>query len=161
VLGEYGAGKSHFFELAAQEALAPSFKEYAQAIVDNAKVLGQALAARGFSLVTGGTDNHLLLVDLTNKTVPGKVASKALDRANIVLNYNAVPFDPRKPFDPSGIRLGTPSVTSRNMGKDVMVKIAEWMDRVVAAPTNEDLIGKVAAEVRELCQSYPAPGLRV
>ncbi|HWL84256.1 MAG TPA: serine hydroxymethyltransferase [Polyangiaceae bacterium] len=147
--------------VAAQEALSPSFKEYARAVVDNAKALGEALSARGFSLVTGGTDNHLLLVDLTNKTVPGKVASKALDRANIVLNYNSVPFDPRKPFDPSGIRLGTPSVTSRKMGKDVMVKIAEWMDRVVAAPENEELITKVASEVRELCAGYPAPGLRV
>jgi len=147
--------------VAAQEALAPSFKEYARAIVDNAKALAEALTARGFSLVTGGTDNHLLLVDLTNKTIPGKVASKALDRANIVLNYNAVPFDPRKPFDPSGIRIGTPSVTSRNMGKDVMVQLAEWMDRVVNAPEDEAVISKVAAEVRAVCAKYPAPGLRV
>ncbi|WP_394822727.1 serine hydroxymethyltransferase [Pendulispora albinea] len=147
--------------VAAHEASTPAFKEYAKAIVENAKALGEALAARGFSLVTGGTDNHLLLVDLTNKTIPGKVASKALDQANIVLNYNAVPFDPRKPFDPSGIRLGTPSVTSRKMGKDVMVKLADWMEYVVAAPEEKARIEKVAAEVRELCDGYPAPGLRV
>ena len=147
--------------VAAQEALSPSFKDYARAIVDNAKTLGEALGSRGFSLVTGGTDNHLLLVDLTNKTIPGKVASKALDRANIVLNYNSVPFDPRKPFDPSGIRLGTPSVTSRKMGKDVMAKLAEWIDRVVAAPEDDAVIAKVAAEVRDVCAGYPAPGLRV
>ncbi|WP_394847534.1 serine hydroxymethyltransferase [Pendulispora brunnea] len=147
--------------VAAQEALQPSFKEYARAIVDNAKALAEAMTARGFSLVTGGTDNHLLLVDLTNKTIPGKVASKALDRANIVLNYNSVPFDPRKPFDPSGIRIGTPSVTSRKMGKDVMVQLAEWIDRVVSAPEDESVISKVAAEVRAVCAKYPAPGLRV
>ncbi|WP_394837048.1 serine hydroxymethyltransferase [Pendulispora rubella] len=147
--------------VAAQEALAPSFKDYARAVVDNAKALAEALTARGFSLVTGGTDNHLLLVDLTNKTIPGKVASKALDRANIVLNYNSVPFDPRKPFDPSGIRIGTPSVTSRGMGKDVMVQLAEWIDRVVNAPEDDAVISKVAAEVRAVCAKYPAPGLRV
>jgi len=147
--------------VAAHEAMQPSFKSYARAVVDNAKALAEALTARKFTLVTGGTDNHLLLIDLTSKNVPGKVAAKALDRAGVVLNYNAVPFDPRKPFDPSGIRLGTPGVTTRGMGKDVMVKLADWMDRVVAAPTDEALIAKVAAEVREVCHAHPAPGLRV
>jgi len=147
--------------VAAGEAMRPEFKAYARAIVDNAKVLAESLAARGFSLVTGGTDNHLLLVDLTSKNVPGKVAAKALDRAGIVLNYNSVPFDPRKPFDPSGVRIGTPAVTSRGMGKDVMVKLAEWIDRVVASPTDEALLTKIAGEVRDVCASYPAPGIRV
>jgi glycine hydroxymethyltransferase len=147
--------------VAAHEAQKPSFKEYARAVVDNAKTLGEALAKRGFSLVTGGTDNHLLLVDLMSKGVTGKVASQALDRAGLVLNYNAVPFDPRKPFDPSGLRLGTPAVTSRGMGKDVMVKIAEWIDQIVAAPSDDALVKKVAAEVKNTCAGYPAPGLRV
>ena len=124
-------------------------------------MLAEALTARGFSLVTGGTDNHLLLIDLTSKNVPGKVAAKALDKAGIVLNYNSVPFDTRKPFDPSGIRLGTPAVTSRGMGKDVMLKLAEWMDRVVAAPADEALLAKVAGEVRDVCTKYPAPGIQV
>ncbi len=103
--------------VAALEAAQPEFKTYAQHIVENAKILAAELMYRGFDLVTGGTDNHLLLVDLTNKGVPGKVASQALDKAGIVLNYNAVPFDPRKPFDPSGLRIGTGAVTSRGMGK--------------------------------------------
>jgi len=147
--------------VAAREAMQPEFKAYARAIVDNAKALAEALSSRGFSLVTGGTDNHLLLVDLTSKNVTGKIAAKALDRAGIVLNYNAVPFDPRKPFDPSGIRIGTPAVTSRGMGTDVMVKLAEWIDRVVAAPADDALLSKIAGEVREVCGKYPAPGIRV
>jgi glycine hydroxymethyltransferase len=100
-----------------------------------------------------------LLVDLTSKNVTGKIAAQALDRAGIVLNYNAVPFDPRKPFDPSGLRIGTPAVTSRGLGKDAMVKLAEWIDRVVTAPADEAVTTKVAAEVKELCAKHPAPGL--
>jgi glycine hydroxymethyltransferase len=147
--------------VAAGEALRPSFKAYAQAIVDNAKTLAEALSARGFKLTTGGTDNHLMVIDLTNKNVSGKQAAQALDRAGIVLNYNSVPFDPRKPFDPSGVRLGTPAVTSRGMGKDIMRELAAWIDRVVAKPTDEALLAKVAAEVREVCAKHPAPGIRI
>ncbi len=147
--------------VAALEAARPEFKEYSKQTVLNAKTLGEALAKRGFAPVTGGTDNHLLLVDLTSKNVTGKVLAKALDRANIVLNYNAVPFDPRKPFDPSGVRIGTPSVTSRGMGTDVMEMLAAWIDRVASAPADEALLVKVAAEVKSLCVKYPAPGLRV
>jgi glycine hydroxymethyltransferase len=102
-----------------------------------------------------------MVVDLTNKNVPGKVAAQALDKAGIVLNYNAVPFDPRKPFDPSGLRIGTPAVTSRGMGTDVMGRIAEWIDRVVGSPADEALVARTAAEVKELCAKYPAPGLVV
>ena len=102
-----------------------------------------------------------MLIDLTSKNVAGKIAAKALDRAGIVLNYNSVPFDPRKPFDPSGIRLGTPAVTSRGMGKDMMLKLAAWMDRVVAAPDDGALHDKIAAEVREACDAFPEPGLRL
>src|SRR6185436_18834097 len=106
----------------------PEFKTYAHNTVANARALAEGLLGRGFTLVTGGTDNHLILLDLTSKNVPGKVAAKALDRAGICANYDAVPFDPRKPFDPSGLRLGTPAVTTRGMGAVEMGKIAGWID---------------------------------
>src|SRR5258706_1110205 len=112
--------------VALHEAAAPSFRDYAHAIVANAKALADALLARGFDLVSGGTDNHLILVDLTNKGIGGKPAAKALDRAGIELNYNTVPFDPRKPFSPSGIRLGTPAITSRGMGTSQMAHVARF-----------------------------------
>jgi glycine hydroxymethyltransferase len=147
--------------VAAKEAATPEFKTYAANVVANAKALADGLKARGFSLVTGGTDNHLVLIDLTSKNVPGKVAAKALDRAGICANYNAVPFDPRKPFDPSGLRVGTPAITSRGMGTAEMARLAAWMDDVVKAPEDEAVIGRIAGEVAELCKSFPAPGLRV
>ncbi|MGQ4485202.1 serine hydroxymethyltransferase [Streptomyces sp. 372A] len=149
--------------VALKEAATPDFRAYAHAVVANARALGEELASRGFDLVSGGTDNHLLLVDLTGKDIPGKPAAKALDRAGIVANYNAVPYDPRKPFDPSGIRLGTPALTSRGVPASEMARIAEWIDRVVTAARagDEDTIGKVRAEVKELMDAYPAPGLPV
>jgi glycine hydroxymethyltransferase len=147
--------------VAAREAMQPSFVEYAKGVVSNAATLAAALGERGFGVVTGGTDNHLMLIDVTNKGVTGKQAAQALDKAGIVLNYNAVPFDPRKPFDPSGVRIGTAAVTSRGMGRDVMAKIAEWIDRVVAAVGDEALLAKVAGEVKDLCAKYPAPGIRL
>ena len=147
--------------VAAHEAAQPAFKEYARRVVDNAKTLGEALVTRGFDLVTGGTDNHLLLVDLTNKNVAGKPFAQALDRAGIVCNYNSVPFDKRKPFDPSGIRIGTPAVSSRGMGPGEMEQLADWMDRVVKAPTDESVVSEVAKEVKEVCDKFPAPGLRL
>jgi glycine hydroxymethyltransferase len=147
--------------VAAKEASTPEFKQYAQNVVANAKVLAESLLAKGFSLVTGGTDNHLILLDLRSKNVTGKVAAKALDRAGIVGNYNSIPFDPRKPFDPSGYRIGTPSITSRGMGKDEMVRLASWMDQVVTNVGDDKLIEKVAAEVAEMCNAFPAPGISV
>ncbi|HTJ44739.1 MAG TPA: serine hydroxymethyltransferase [Kofleriaceae bacterium] len=144
-----------------KEAATPAFKQYAAQIVANAKALAAALVERGFALVTGGTDNHLILADLTNKNVPGKAAAKALDEAGIVLNYNTVPFDPRKPFDPSGVRIGTPAVTSRGMKEAEMRQIAAWIDQVVAAPTDASVKERVAGEVRELCKKFPAPGIVV
>jgi glycine hydroxymethyltransferase len=147
--------------VAAREASLPAFRAYAQQIVENAKVLAEELLARGFRLVTGGTDNHLILVDLTSKNVTGKVAAKALDRAGIVANYNAIPNDPRKPFDPSGLRMGTPAITSRGMKSPEMKRLAAFIDQVVAAPGDETLIGRVAGEVKEMCRNFPAPGLRV
>src|ERR671930_208182 len=134
------------------EALRQKFFEYAQRVFENAKALAAGLLERGFDLVSGGTDNHLLLVDLTSKGVTGKVAAQGLDRARITLNYNTVPYDPRKPFDPSGIRLGTPAATTRGMTEREMPLIAAWIDEGVEAARRGDeaTIGRIADEVREL-----------
>ena len=145
--------------VAAKEALNPSFKTYASQIVANAKALAEALLSHGFALVTGGTDNHLILVDLTPKGVGGKPAARALDKAGIVCNYNSIPFDPRKPFDPSGIRLGTAALTSRGMGPREMQRLASFMNQVVSAPDDEALLNRIAAEVKEMCASFPPPGI--
>ncbi|MBK9070254.1 MAG: serine hydroxymethyltransferase [Myxococcales bacterium] len=145
--------------VALTEAATPAFRDYAAQIVTNAKALAASLSQQGFDLITGGTDNHLILADLTNKQVPGKVAAKALDAAGIVLNYNSVPFDPRKPFDPSGIRIGTAAVTSRGMKAPEMAHIGRWIGEVVAEPTNAALHAKIAGAVREFCAAFPAPGL--
>jgi glycine hydroxymethyltransferase len=147
--------------VALKEAATAEFKAYAHQIVANARALAAGLVERGWTLVTGGTDNHLILADLTSQHVPGKIAARALDAAGLELNYNTVPFDPRKPFDPSGIRLGTSSVTSRGMGEPEMRQIALWMDAVVAAPSDAALHEKIAGEVRELCAKFPAPGILV
>ncbi|PRH78632.1 serine hydroxymethyltransferase [Streptomyces solincola] len=149
--------------VALHEAAAPSFREYAHQVVANARALADGLLARGFDLVSGGTDNHLVLVDLTSRDVPGKTAAKALDRAGIVVNHNTVPFDPRKPFDPSGIRVGTPSLTSRGLRTEHMDAVAGWIDRsVTAARTGDEAaLAAVRAEVAELTAAHPAPGLPV
>jgi glycine hydroxymethyltransferase len=145
------------------EALQPEFVEYAQQMVANAQALAAALLERGFELVSGGTDTHLLLVDLTSKGVTGKVAAQALDRARITVNYNTVPFDSRKPFDPSGIRLGTPAVTTRGMTETEMRLIARWIDEGVdaAGRGEEAAIQRIADEVRELTAAFPVPGTLV
>lgn len=145
--------------VAAKEALTPEFKTYAKRVVENARVLAEALMSKGFTLVTGGTDNHLVLADLTSKNIPGKKAAQALDRAGIVCNYNSVPFDTRKPFDPSGIRIGTSSITSRGMGPDEMKRLAAWIDEVVASPEDSALLVRIEKDVKELCDSFPAPGI--
>src|SRR5690606_16653285 len=149
--------------VALHEAQQPSFSDYAHAVVANAKALAEAMIERGFELVSGGTDNHLLLVDLTSKNIGGKPAAQALDRAGIELNYNTVPFDPRKPFDPSGLRLGTGALTTRGLKPEHQPQIAEWIDRAVAAAVagDEPAIEKIAAEVRELLASFPMPGYLV
>ncbi|MFF1897504.1 serine hydroxymethyltransferase [Streptomyces sp. NPDC058206] len=149
--------------VALKEAATTDFSAYAHQVVANARALGEELASRGFDLVSGGTDNHLLLIDLTGKDVPGKIAAKALDRAGIVVNYNAVPYDPRKPFDPSGIRIGTPALTSRGIPASEMGTVAEWIARVVEAARTDDeaTVTKVRADVKNLMDAYPAPGLPV
>jgi glycine hydroxymethyltransferase len=146
--------------VALREAATEEFRSYAHRIVENAKALAEALLERGFDLVSGGTDNHLILVDLTSKGIGGKPAAQALDRAGIELNYNTVPYDPRKPFDPSGIRLGTPAVTTRGLTAEHMPRIAGWMDAAVEAAKREDepALEAIAAEVREFTAAFPIPG---
>jgi glycine hydroxymethyltransferase len=147
--------------VALKEASTPEFKAYAAQIVANAKALAEELLARGFDLVSGGTDNHLILIDLTNKGITGKKAAKALDRAGIELNYNTVPFDPRKPFSPSGIRLGTPAITSRGMGTAEMTHVARFIDEAVEAgkAKDDDALERIFVEVKELTAGFPAPGI--
>jgi glycine hydroxymethyltransferase len=143
--------------VALHEAAQPEFRAYAARIVTNARILAEDLVGRGFDVVSGGTDNHLILIDLTSKDVPGKVAAQALDRAGLELNYNAVPYDTRGPFDPSGIRLGTPAVTTRGMGEAEMHEIARWIDEVVeAAKTGDEVaLDKIFAEVTALTSGFP------
>jgi glycine hydroxymethyltransferase len=146
--------------VALHEAAQPSFTDYAHQIVANAKALATALTAHGFDLVSGGTDNHLILVDLTNKGVEGKPAAKALDRAGIELNFNTVPYDPRKPWSPSGIRLGTPALTTRGLREEHMPAVAAWMDAALAALAKEDeaALDQIAGEVADLLSGFPMPG---
>ena len=144
--------------VALAEAQTPEFKDYAHQIVKNAKALAEALKSHGLDLVSGGTDNHLVLVDLTSKNVPGKVAAKAMDKAGIVANYNTVPFDKRKPFDPSGLRLGTPAVTSRGMKEKEMAQIADWMNQAIQANDKPDALAAIATQIKTFCADFPAPG---
>jgi glycine hydroxymethyltransferase len=146
--------------IALREASQPSFAVYARQVVANASALASALLARGFDLVSGGTDNHLILIDLTSKGIGGKPAAKALDRAGLELNFNTVPFDQRRPFDPSGLRLGTPAVTTRGLREEHMPAIAAWMEEAVAAAGKEDeaTLERLAGEVREFLRTFPMPG---
>ncbi len=143
------------------EALTPEFSDYAHATVANTGALAEALLAYGFDLVSGGTDNHLILLDMTNKGLSGKEAASALSRAGIVTNANSIPFDTRKPFDPSGVRIGGPAVTTRGLGTGHMSQIADWMNEVVSAPAEQAVAETVRSEVEALMREYPAPGCRV
>lgn len=142
------------------EALQPPFAEYARRTVANAAALAEELLARGFDLVSGGTDNHLLLLDLRSKGVSGKAAAVALDRARITTNANTIPFDPRRPLDPSGLRIGTPAVTTRGLGVAEMPLVARWLDEGVEAAQrgDEGALERIAAEVVELTEAFPIPG---
>ncbi|HIF64015.1 MAG TPA: serine hydroxymethyltransferase [Deltaproteobacteria bacterium] len=141
--------------VAFSEALEPSFKVYQQAVLDNARALADGLLGRGFSLVSGGTDNHLLLIDFRKSEITGKVAQHALDRANITTNRNSVPDDPRSPFVTSGLRLGTPAVTTRGMGTGEMAAVAAFIERVLAAIDDASVAVAVGTEVASLCASFP------
>ena len=153
--------------VALKEADSDAFRTYAQQVVDNARTLAKALLDRGLEVVSGGTDNHLILVDASASGLTGRQMSKALDAAGIVCNYNTVPFDPRPPANPSGIRIGTPAITSRGFGADEMEQLANWMDRVATVRSDGSLglderkaaYREVARQVRELCDRFPAPGL--
>lgn len=145
--------------VALREAASDEFKTYAQSICANAKALGAALVARGFALTTGGTDNHLLVVDVTQRGVGGGQMAKALAKAGIITNMNSIPFDTRPPADPSGIRLGTPAVTSRGFGAAEMEQIAEWIDYTARHIDDDTRLAAVAEDVRALCRRFPAPGI--
>ncbi len=146
--------------VALREAADPAFKNYARQVVANGQALAAALLERGYTLISGGTDNHLILIDLTAQGIAGKPAAKALDRAGIEVNYNTVPFDPRKPFDPSGIRIGTPAITTRGLAEAHMAQVAAWMDDAITAAAKDDeaVIERIAGEVRELLAGFPMPG---
>jgi glycine hydroxymethyltransferase len=146
--------------VALHEAAQPRFASYARAVVENARALADGLLERGFELVSGGTDNHLLLVDLTATGIGGRPAAEALERAGIVCNYNTIPFETRAPLDPSGIRLGTPAVTTRGLGAGEMREIARWIDEAVEAAKRGDEaeLGRVGGEVSELARRFPPPG---
>jgi len=146
--------------VALKEAAAPEFSAYAHQIVANAKALAAALSERGYSLVSGGTDNHLILIDLTAQEIGGKPAAKGLDRAGIEVNYNTVPFDQRKPFDPSGLRIGTPAITTRGLTEPHMAQIAAWMDEAIRAASKQDdtVIDRIAGQVRDLMAGFAMPG---
>ena len=137
------------------------FKDYAAQIVSNARALADRLLGHGFRLITDGTDNHLILIDATSKNTRGRKLAKVLDRCGIVCNMNTIPFDPRKPFDPSGIRIGTPSVTSRGMKEAQMAQIGDFIARAVEIIKDREAQASMAQEVAEFCKSFPPPGIRV
>jgi len=141
--------------VALQEALQPAFRDYQAQILKNARALADGLLRRGFRLATGGTDNHLMLLDLRGTELSGKVAQETLDKARITVNKNAVPFDPRPPFVTSGVRIGTPAVTTRGMREREMDVIAALIARVLAAPDDARVASMVRAEVEKLCRSFP------
>ncbi len=151
------AGKAVAFA----EALRPEFKEYATRVVENARALAASLASGGVRLVSGGTDNHLMLVDVTPLSIGGKTAEQVLDRCGITCNKNMIPFDERKPMDPSGIRLGTPALTTRGLGVDEMKRVAAWILEALKAPEDEATLRRVRGEVAEMAEQFPVPAARL
>ncbi|MGH2584638.1 MAG: serine hydroxymethyltransferase, partial [Dehalococcoidia bacterium] len=149
------AGKAVAFK----EAMTPQFKAYQRQVVENAQVLAEALSAGGLRLVSGGTDNHLILADVGSKNLSGKKAERLLDGANITVNKNTIPFDTRSPTVGSGVRIGTPALTTRGFGPDEMRQVAGWILRVLDNPEDEAEHARVAAEVREMASAYPVPGI--
>jgi glycine hydroxymethyltransferase len=143
--------------VALKQALHPDFKDYGKQVAKNAKFLAGELKNRGFNLVTGGTDTHLMVIDMTNKNISGKEAEKALGIAGITVNKNTVPFDPRSPFDPSGIRLGTPAITTRGMKENEMTKVADWINEAVNNYSDENKLIKIHKEITNFTKDYPLP----
>ena len=149
------AGKAVCF----QEALQPEFKIYAQQIIANAQTLAETLMAGGITLASGGTDNHLMLADVTTMGLSGKVAEEALDRAAITVNKNMIPYDQRKPLDPSGIRIGTAALTTRGMQEDDMKRVGNWILEVLRAPEETGVVERIRNEIREFTRSFSVPGI--
>lgn len=142
-----------------QEALQPSYKEYGRQIITNAQTLAETLMTGGVRLASGGTDNHLMLCDVTSVGLTGKIAEAALDHAGITANKNMIPYDQRKPLDPSGIRLGTAALTTRGMKADEMRRVGAWILEIFKSPENPTVIAKVKAEIREFTKAFPVPGI--
>ena len=151
------AGKAVCFA----EAARPEFRVYAQGIIDNAKHLAEGLLSGGVRLISGGTENHLVLADVTTLGITGKIAEETLDRCGITVNKNMIPYDPRKPLDPSGIRIGTPALTTRGMGPGEMRQIATWMTAAMRQPENADLHETIRQDVTGLCARFPVPAAGV
>ncbi len=147
--------------VALEEASKPEFAVYAKQVVANAKALAEGLLGHGFDLITGGTDNHLILIDVTSRGTRGRKLAKVLDRAGIVCNMNTIPFDPRKPFDPSGIRIGTPSLTSRGMKEAEMKIVADFINRAVEIKKSREAQAQMAEEVAEFCKPFAPLGLHL
>jgi glycine hydroxymethyltransferase len=147
------AGKAVCFA----EALLPSFKEYGKQVVANAKVLADSLMAHGLRLISGGTDNHLVLVDVTSFGIGGKIAEKALDECGITVNMNMIPFDTRKPMDPSGIRIGAPALTTRGMGTDEFKTIATWIATALKSHDDAAKLAQIREDVRQMASQFPVP----
>ncbi len=151
------AGKAVCF----REALQPAFKTYIQGVIDNARVLAEELMAGGLQLSTGGTDNHLVLVDVTPFGIGGKIAEAALGDCGITVNKNMIPYDKRKPMDPSGIRIGTPALTTRGMGSDQMRSIGQWIVEVLRNPADTAVKERICSEISSLCQGFPVPAAAI
>ncbi len=149
------AGKAVCF----QEALQPNFKDYGRQIIANARTLAETLMAGGIRLASGGTDNHLMLCDMTSIGQTGKIGELALDKAGITVNKNMIPYDQRKPMDPSGVRIGTAALTTRGMKQDEMKKVGAWILRVLKSPEDESVLAAVRNEIREFTKSFPVPGI--
>ncbi len=147
------AGKAVCFA----EALLPSFKDYGRQVIENSRTLAESLMSHGLRLISGGTDNHLVLVDVTSFGIGGKIAEKALDHCGITVNMNMIPFDTRKPMDPSGVRIGSPALTTRGMGSDEFRTIGTWIVRALKAHDNDAALAEILAEVKQMTQNFPVP----
>ena len=147
------AGKAVCFA----EALLPSFKDYGRQVIENSRTLAESLMSHGLRLISGGTDNHLVLVDVTSFGIGGKIAEKALDHCGITVNMNMIPFDTRKPMDPSGVRIGSPALTTRGMGSDEFRTIGTWIVRALNSHDNDAALAQILAEVKQMTQNFPVP----
>lgn len=151
------AGKAVCF----QEALQPEFRTYAKQVVDNARALAEALMSGGLRLMSGGTDNHLMLVDVTAVGTTGKIAEKALEACGITVNMNMIPYDTRKPMDPSGVRIGTPALTTRGMGTTQMQDIGNWIVAALKDPENTLMLSEIRGQVSDVCAQFPVPAAAI